>query len=110
MVSRCALSHNFNESPEFYAIEDFLFLGNLLINNCKFYLVKDCLVEYFVDENSASGTTSRLNHLRKIYVIFHLILKNRKVKINNIILLYVVVRELIKYIIKEILKHKNLPK
>ena len=103
LVSNVRLKFNFNELPEFIAVEDYIFWCNLKLDNYDFFLLQENLVEYRVTPNSESMIHYGLNHLRTIIAQMYIAINYPDAKINNFIFCFSVMKHALKFLIKRVL-------
>lgn len=95
----------FNELPEFLAVEDYLLWCSLMTKGYSFHLIDDILVEYTVTESSASMINYGSNHLKSILVATFISNGKNNDLINTYILFFSILKHLIKFSIKTIIKN-----
>lgn len=99
----------FNESPEFMAVEDYIYWCTLKANKYRFYLLPDYLVRYRILKTSASNINYGLNHLRRVYALSYVVIKFREfVRVNYLIFVFTVLKEILKFGIKKLFKNSVL--
>jgi teichuronic acid biosynthesis glycosyltransferase TuaG len=99
LISSINLKRNFNENSEFIAVEDFLFWCSLAVDGYKYFLIKDNLVIHRINSDSMSMQNIKFKYLSAITVLMYLVIKNKDMKINHLILGYSVIVHIVKYII-----------
>ena len=101
-VSNNFASIRFNELPEFFAVEDYVFWMELKLSGFSFHLQRQSLIKYRVLSSSSSSSVNYgLNHLKNIIVIVYIALKNKDAKINYFILGFSTILEVLKFVLKK---------
>lgn len=103
-VSLKNLTNNFNELPEFFAVEDYLFWCILKMENYQFFLIETPLVEYSITTTTSSMQNYGFNHLRSILVLAFITVKNKNLALNLFKVALSIVIHLAKYLAKITLK------
>ena len=99
----------FNETPEYFAVEDYIFWMELYVSGFSFHLNKEKLIRYRVLKSSSSAIQYSISHLRKIFALIHIRVKHKDLKINNVKFCYTIVLNIVKFGVKAFLqkfKHK----
>jgi len=98
----------FNELPEFFAVEDYIFWMQLNLSGFTFHLQEEALIRYRVLKTSSSALNYGVNHLRIIIAITYISI-NKKLKFKNQIQVFKsIFINVLKYLAKRILKEMNL--
>lgn len=107
--SSSLVSNNFDglkfiETLEFFAVEDFVFWAELKIMKFSFHLNKEILIKYRVTNSSSSAINYGFNHIRRVFALMYIIIKNKEAKINYLFLSYYTIKEMVKFGVKKIIK------
>lgn len=108
LVSNVGLRHQFNELPEFIAVEDYLFWCTLKLEGYQFFLLKDSLVKYYVSPTSATGKNYGVNHLKNILVLTLVLLRSREVSLSYFHFCFSVIRHMLKFSIKRVIANNKI--